>query len=295
MFPAPFQYREPTSADEAVALLGEYGADARILAGGQTLIAAMNLGLARPRVVVDLHRVTGLGHLQLEASRIGLGALVRHRFLERSPHIRRVCPLLADAAALVGNPRVRSRGTLGGSLAHADPSAELPTTMLALESEVRLEGPAGRRGVPAADFFVGALTTSLRDDELIVEVRVPLPPPGTGWAFEEVSRRPGDWAVVGVAALVTLRGEGACSDARLAFGGVGPVPRRAPEAERRLRGAEPDAAHIAQVAEVAADEVEVESDAFVSARYRRHLVRVLAVRALERAIGRASARDGAFR
>ena len=291
MFPAPFEYHAPTTVDEALALLQAQGSDAKLLAGGQTLLAAMNLGLARPAVVVDLNRVSGLDYVEFEKRSLGLGALTRQRFLERSPHVRRMCPLLAEAAALIGNPRVRSRGTLGGSLAHADPSAELPAAMLALEATFRLVGPNGRRDVRAEDFFVGTLTTALRDDELLVEVRVPTRPARSGWAFLEFARRPGGWAVVGVAALVRLAADGACLDARLALAGVGGVPVRARQAEALGRGARLDAPRVAEIADRAAAEVETESDELATAAYRRHLVRVFVARALERADERARA-DG---
>ena len=292
MFPAPFEYYAPTTVDEAVALLGEHGPDARLLAGGQSLVAAMNLGLARPSVVVDLNRVAGLEYVELEMRAIGLGALTRQRLLERSPHIRRMCPLLSEAAALVGNSRVRARATLGGSLAQADPAAELPAVMLALEAEFRLAGPAGRRTVPAEEFFLDALTTALRPDELLVEVGVPTLTPRSGWAFVELARRPGGWAVVGVAALVRVGADGACQDARIALAGVGPVPVRARQAEALARGGWLDAPHTSEVADEAAAGTEITSDALVSAAYRRHLVRVLVARALERAHERARSGDG---
>src|SRR5918911_2377611 len=169
MFPQPFDYHDPDSTEEALALLGEYGADARVLAGGQTLVAAMNLGLARPGLIVDLNRARELESVTLCNGALRLGALARHRTLETSAEVRTACPLLSEAAALIGNARVRSRGTLGGSLAHADPAAELPAAMLALEAEFILAGPGGRRSVPSADFFLGPLSTVLCDDELLVE------------------------------------------------------------------------------------------------------------------------------
>jgi aerobic carbon-monoxide dehydrogenase medium subunit len=295
MFPAPFEYHDPTTVPEVLRLLGEHGPDAKVLAGGQSLVAAMNLGLVRPPLVVDLHRVAGLEYVRTEAGALVLGALARHRSLEGSAVVRAACPLLAEAAALIGNARVRSRGTLGGSLAHADPSAELPTAMLALEAEFRLAGPGGGRSVSAGEFFLAALTTALRHDELLVEVRVPLHRARTGWAFEEFGCRRGDWAVAGVAALVTLDDDGSCEWARLAIGGVGSVPVRAGEAEAILQGAPPEGARVGEAAATAAGEIEAESDALVSAAYRRHLVRVLAARALERAAAQARSANGAAR
>jgi CO/xanthine dehydrogenase FAD-binding subunit len=287
MFPEPFDYHDPDSTEEALALLGEYGADARVLAGGQTLVAAMNLGLARPGLIVDLNRARELESVTLRNGALRLGALARHRTLETSAEVRTACPLLAEAAALIGNARVRSRGTLGGSLAHADPAAELPAAMLALQAEFRLASRDGRRNMPAGEFFRGPLSTALREDELLVEVGIPAQPARTGWAFEEIARRPGDFAIVGVAGVVTLAEDGSCRDARLAFAGLGTAPARAGDAEALLRSSTPDQARLGEAARAAADEIEAESDALVSAAYRRHLARVLAERALQRALGRA--------
>jgi carbon-monoxide dehydrogenase medium subunit len=295
MFPAPFEYYDPTALDEAVELLGRYGADVKLLAGGQSLIAAMNLGLAQPSVVVDLNRVGGLDNVRAENGTLALGALVRHRTLETSPEIRRDCPLLAKAAALVGNPRVRVRGTLGGSLAHADPAAELPAVVRALDAELRVVGPGGERTIPAGDFFTAALTTALTEDELLVEIRIPKLPPRAGAAFEEIARRPGDFAIIGVAALMTLGPDDACLDARIAFTGCGPIPARTARAEALLRGARPEPDVLNEAARLAADELAVEGDALASAAYRRHLVRVLAGRALHRARELAASSSGTAR
>ena len=287
MFPAAFEYHDPGSRAEALALLAKYGPDARVLAGGQTLLAAMNLGLARPRVIVDLNCVPELAYVRPRDGALELGALVRHRSLETSPEIQGACPLLVEAGALIGNGRVRSRGTLGGSLAHADPAAELPAAMLALEAEFRLAAQRSQRSIPASAFFVGPLSTALREDELLVEARIPALPARTGWAFEEIARRPGSFAIVAVAALVTLAEDRSCREARLAFAGASAVPRRALGAETLLRGSVPNEARLAEAARAAADELEVEADALVPAAYRRHLARVLAERALRRALGRA--------
>ena len=270
-------------------MLSQYGSDARPLAGGQTLVAAMNLGLVRPGVIVDLNRVHELERIERRDGALVLGALLRQRFLEDSAEVASSCPLLGAAAALIGNARVRSRGTLGGSLAHADPAAELPAAMLALEAEFRVAGPGARRTVPAADFFLGPLSTALHDDELLIEVQIPAQPARTGWAFEEVARRPGGFAIVGAAALVSLAEDGSVLKTRLAIAGAGPVPEHARSAEAMLSGAQPRPALLAEAANVAADELEVTSDALVSAQYRRHLVGVLAARALARALDRAAA------
>jgi carbon-monoxide dehydrogenase medium subunit len=292
MFPASFDYHAPTTLDEALACLREHGAEAKLLAGGQSLVAAMNLGLARPGVVVDLNGVAGLDGVHEDGAWLRVGALVRQQALAASQQVRRACPLLAEAAALIGNARVRSRGTLGGSLAHADPASELPAVAVALGAELRVAGLRGTRAVAAGDFVLGPLTTALAEDELLVEVCLPARPPRSGWAFEEVARRPGDFAVVGVAAMVTLAADGRCMDARLAFAGVGAVPVRAVTAEAGVRGGQLTAALVEDAARMAADKLDVAGDALISADYRRHLARVLAARALQRAVERAGATGG---
>jgi carbon-monoxide dehydrogenase medium subunit len=280
-----FAYVAPASVDEALGLLAEHGEDAKVLAGGQSLIPLLNYRLARPRVVVDVNALPldGLGR---EDGRLRLGALTRHATLEESPEIARACPLLAEAAALIGNVRVRSLGTLGGSLAHADPAAELPLAMVALDAELTLASRRGRRALAAREFFRGLLATALAVDELVTEVRVPALD-GAGWAVEEVARRAGDFAMVAVAAVVGVDRRGRVESARVAVGGAGPVPVRVPAAEDALHGHEPAAERVARAAAAVRAGVTPESDAFVSAAYRRHLAGVLARRALARAVARA--------
>jgi carbon-monoxide dehydrogenase medium subunit len=289
MFPPAFDYRDPATVEEVVALLGQHGGEARLLAGGQTLVAAMNLGLVQPGLVVDLNRVAGLDAVAHADGTLRLGAMVRHRTLAASSDLRTACPLLAEAAGLIGNARVRNRGTLGGSLAQADPAAELPAALLALDAELRLLGPGGERGLPAGEFFVGTLSTALGEMELLTEVRLPAWPARTGWAFEEVARRPGDYAIVGAAARLTLAADGTCADLRLSFAGAADRPVRAPAAELALRGAQLTPARLIETAALAADQLEIQADAFCSVAYRRHLARVLANRALTRAAERAAA------
>lgn len=281
----PFEYTAPETLSEALGLLREHGTEARVLAGGQSLVPLLNYRLVRPRLVVDINALP-LASLQVEDGRLRLGALVRHHRLEESEEIARFCPLLREAASLVGNVRVRALGTLGGSLAHADPAAELPMTMVALEARFTLESATGRRTVDAAAFSSGYLTTVLRPDELLTEVEVPQTR-GTGWAVEELARRAADFALVAVAALVRLDRRGRVEDTRLAFGGVGGRPVRAPSAEDALRDAEPTAERLARAAEVARGGLEPVTDPFASAAYRRHLAGVLARRALGRAVARA--------
>ena len=287
----PFAYAAPESLEEALDLLARHGGEARPLAGGQSLVPLLNYRLARPRLVVDLNRLP-LGGVQRRDDRLVLGALTRYHVLEESGVVAAACPVLREATALVGNVRVRSLGTVGGSLAHADPAAELPMVMVALDARLTAASRGGRRTLAAREFFTGPLATALAPDELLVEIEVPALP-GTGWAVEEFSRRAGDFAVVAVTALVSVDTRGRAEDVRLAFGGVGDRPVRVPAAEDALRGREPTAERLAEVATLARDRLTPQSDAFVSAAYRRLLAGVLARRALARAVTRALAAEEA--
>jgi CO/xanthine dehydrogenase FAD-binding subunit len=280
-----FAYEAPPTVGDAVDLLRRHGADAKVLAGGQSLVPLLNYRLADPRVVIDINDVP-LAGVAAHDGRLTLGALVRHHQLEESVEIARRCPVLREAAGLIGNVRVRSLGTLGGSLAHADAAAELPMVTLALDGRFTLVSAAGTRVVEARDFFTGPLTTAMRPDELVTEIEVAAPP-ATGWAIEEIARRAGDFAIVAVTALVRLDRRGRVADARLAFGGVAATPVRALAAEEDLRDQEPTAERLAHAAALARDALSPPSDAFVSGAYRRHLAGVLARRALGRATARA--------
>jgi CO/xanthine dehydrogenase FAD-binding subunit len=280
-----FDYLAPTSVDEALAVLAERREEAKVLAGGQSLVPILNYRLARPGIVVDINRLP-LESVRVEDGRLRLGALTRHATLEESAEIARACPVLREAAALIGNVRVRSLGTLGGSLAHADPAAELPMVMLALDARLTIAGPGGGRSLAVRDLFTGYLSTALAPAELITEIDVPVTR-DLGWAVEELSRRAGDFAMVAVTALVRLDRRGRVEDARLALAGVGATPVRVAAAEDVLRGQEPTAERLAQAAAAARAALAPESDAFVSAAYRRLLAGVLAQRALARAVARA--------
>lgn len=286
MGPRPFRYERATSTADAVERLRRGGPGAKVLAGGQSLVPMMNLRLLEPELLVDINDLP-LAYLRREHGALVLGALVRHHTLEESQEVRALCPLLSEAAALIGNVRVRSLGTLGGSLAHADPAAELPMACLALDSELTLEGPEGRRVVPAAEFFHGSLATALEPAELLTEVRVPVRAQGEGWAVEEFSLRHGDFALVAAAARVRLDREGKVDRVSLALAGVGAAPVRARGAEEELTGATPEAGRVEAAVRRAAEEIQPESDVHASASYRRHLTYVLARRALERALERA--------
>ena len=289
MKPAPFAYHRPATLDEALALLAEHGGEAKPLAGGQSLIPAMNFRLARPAVLVDLNRVAELGYVRAGRDGLQIGAMTRQRAVERSDAVRSAAPLLAEAMPFIAHPQIRNRGTVGGSLAHADPAAELPAVMLALEARFRARGPQGERWIPAGEFFTGILETALGPDELLLEVAVPKSPARTGYAFAELARRRGDYALVGVAARVTLDRRGRCQAARITLFSVGDGPVLAAAAAAMLDGQEPSPEAMRAAADAAAQrDIDPPSDIHASAAYRRRLAAVLTRRALARAVERAA-------
>jgi aerobic carbon-monoxide dehydrogenase medium subunit len=280
--PAKFDYHAPATLDAAIGLLQRYQGDARLLAGGQSLLPMMNFRIVTPAAIVDLNRIAELAYIRAANGTVRIGAMTRHRAIEFSPLVAEQLPLLAEAIKLVAHLPIRSRGTIGGSLAHADPAAELPMVLQALEGEVAARGPKGERVIKAADLFAGMLTTSLADDELIAEVRIPAMPAGAGYAVEEFARRRGDFAIAAVAAVIERAGE-RCTKARLATAGVGPASIRLAAAEAMLEGGGLGDEVIDAAAEKAAELVSPQSDQQGSAEYRRHLTRVLTARALRRA------------
>ena len=286
---APFDYHAPATVPEALALLGSLGDDAKVLAGGQSLVPLLTMRLVRPAAVVDIHRIEALRSVRETGEALEIGALVRHRSLERGEGPLARCPLLQESAALIGNGRVRAMGTIGGSLAHADPAAELPAAVRALDGTLVARGAGGERAIPAAEFFTGILTTALRPGELLTAVRLPLPRGRAGYAVEEFTRRAGDFAVVAAFAVVELDGRGRVTRARVAIAGAGPAPARLLAVERALAGAEPTEEAFRRAVTGHELEIEPDSDVHASADYRRHLTRVLARRALVRAASRASA------
>lgn len=290
MKPAPFQYAAPESVGETMALLHEYGTDGKLLAGGQSLVPLLNMRLARPSVIIDLNRVGELDYIREEEGEILIGAMTRQRTAERSPVVARRLPLLADALPLVGHLPIRTRGTVGGSIAHADPSAELPAVLAALEGTVVIRGPQGTRRLASPEFFVSYLTTALEPDELLLEVRFPAHEQ-QGTAFLEVARRHGDYALVGVGAVVTLAG-GICTQAGLAFTGVGPVPARLPDAEAVLIGKAVTDGVLAELRKVVTRQIDPTGDIHASAEYRKEVAGVLAQRALRAAAERAMKKVG---
>ena len=287
MKPPRFEYHAAHSVDEAVALLGRYGGDAKVLAGGQSLMPMLNFRLARPAALVDVNRIAALAYIREDDGTVAFGAMTRQRTIEFSPVVAARLPLLREATRWVGHLPIRSRGTIGGSIAHADPSAEYPAVLTALDGEVVVQGPRGRRTVKAGGLFETYLTTTLAADELVVEVRLPAMPAGAGYAFEEFARRHGDFAIVGIAAMVVREGA-RCAVARLATAGAGPVPVRLRAAEEILERDGLGDAAVAAAGARAAELVEPDADLHASAEYRRHLTGVLTVRALKRAIAGAT-------
>lgn len=286
MYLAPFVYHAPATVDEALTLLARLP-EAKVLAGGQSLIPLMSLGLARPGALVDVNGLPGLDGITEADGHLRIGALVRHHALETSPIIQRRCPLLAEAASLIGNIRVRHRGTLGGSLAHADPAAELPLVAAALGATLEIRRAEGGREVAAEAFFRGYLTTDLATGELVTGVRLPAFGPATGHGLAELVRRAGDFAIVAACAVLDVDDAGRCGQVSLAVGGVGPHPLRMRGAEALLVGRALTGPLIKEAADAVPDEVSPESDIHASAAYRRTMARVMAYRALTMARTRA--------
>jgi carbon-monoxide dehydrogenase medium subunit len=282
--PAPFEYADPRSLDEAVACLAGHGDDAKVLAGGQSLVPMLNFRLARPALIVDVNRIDGLDALTETAGTLTVGALVRQRRLERWARER--APLLAAALGLVGHAAIRARGTIAGSVAHADPAAELPALLLALDGMVLARSARGERAIGAVDLSQGPLTTSLAPDELVTETRFTLPAPGDGWGFHEVARRHGDFALAGAVAIVGLRG-GAIERPRVAVFGAGPTPLRLHGLERDLAGQAPGPALFREAAARACAGLDAPADLHATADYRRRVAATLVARALTDATARA--------
>lgn len=287
MKPAPFDYAAPASLDEALAILSERGDDTKVLAGGQSLVPMLNLRLARPSLLVDLNRLPNLNYIRADEGSLSIGALTRQRAIERSDLIDSRFPLLGAATSYIGHPAIRNRGTVGGSLAHADPVSELPCVMLAADARMIVRGRSRERSIAADSFFQSIFTTALEPTEILVEVRVPDLPPFTGWGFEELARRHGDFAIIGVAALLSLGSAGAITSARLAYAGAGDRPLRARMAEQVLTGEKPSPAAFDAAARQAAREIDPPTDLHATADYRRTVATVLTRRALAAAQARA--------
>jgi carbon-monoxide dehydrogenase medium subunit len=282
VIPLAFDYEVAESVDHAIELLGKHGDEAKILAGGHSLLPIMKLRLAAPAVLVDLGRVEDLKYVRDEGDHIAIGAMTRHCDVETDLILQEHCGLLSYTASLVGDPQVRHRGTIGGSVSHGDAASDLPSALLALEGTLVLRGPNGERTVAAGDFFEDYLQTALAPDEVLTEIRVPKLGPNTGWSYKKFNRRAQDWAVVGVAAVVEMS-NGSISSARIGLTNMGSTPLRATATEGALSGA--DTSSVAEAASSAAEGTSPASDIAASAEYRRHLARVLTRRAVEEALG----------
>jgi carbon-monoxide dehydrogenase medium subunit len=285
MKPPAFEYVRVSSVDEAVAQLAELGDEAKVLAGGQSLVPLLSLRLANPAYLVDINRIGELGSIA-NGSGVRLGAIARHRAVERSEVVARANPLLAAAVKHIGHTAIRNRGTIGGSVAHADPAAELPTILVVLDGEIEARSARGVRTIAAADFFDGFLTTALEPDELLTEVRFPALPAGTGWSIQEFSRRSGDFGLVTVAVTLAAGADATISEARISFGGVASKAVRAPSAEAALAGQTPSPELWKAAAQEAAAGLDPPGDLHGTPEYRRHLAAVLTERALVEAHGR---------
>lgn len=291
MKPAPFDYHRPATVDEAVALLDRHGPDTKVLAGGQSLLPMMKLRLARPTALVDINRVRELAYVRAADDGLAFGALARLDELE-SDEVRRRCPILADVARDIAHAAIRHRGTVCGSLAHADPAAELPVAALVLEADLVATGPRGSRVIPAREFFVTYLTTALGAGEMLTEARFPALAPGSGWSFLELARRPGDFAIVSAAAVLDVDRRGVITSARIALGAVAERAVRCPEAEAALTGAPGGREAFEHAAALAAAPLDPPADVHGSAAYRKHIARVLVGRALTQAWQRIGAPPG---
>jgi aerobic carbon-monoxide dehydrogenase medium subunit len=287
MIPASFEYFSPKTLSEAIALLQQHGSNAKILAGGQSLIPLMKLRLASPRNVIDLNRITGLSYIKEADGYLTIGALTRESDLDSSDLIRRKYPILADTTAVIADPLVRNMATVGGNLAHADPANDHPATMLALGAEVVATGPKGTRKIPITGFFTSLFTTALRPDEILTEIRVPIPPARSGGAYLKVERKVGDFAAAGVAAQITLGEGNTCKGVGIGLTNVGATPIKAVRAETSLRGKAVDEKTIQETARIASEEAEPTADLRGSVEYKRSLIRVLTARALRQAMARA--------
>ena len=290
MKPAPFEYHVPDSIDQALALMHEHADAAKILAGGQSLVPAMNFRVAQPSMLIDLNRVKELSYVREDGECLRIGAMTRERTLEFDAQIARRSPLLHEAAPNIAHPQIRNRGTIGGSIVNADPAAELPVLMVASNARLKAQNVSGERWIDANDFFVGMFTTALQPDEILVEIEIPFMSPRTGWSFMEVAPRAGDYALMGVACLAALDENGKCSHAKLVYLNAGDGPVEARESAQSLTGEQLNDELITSAAEHASEsEITPFGNVHTSPEFQRHLAKVLTRKALKQAIERAGA------
>jgi CO/xanthine dehydrogenase FAD-binding subunit len=290
MKPAPFRYMAARSLEQALALKAEYGEEARFLAGGQSLMPTLNFRLTQPAVLIDINPLTDLaGVREREPGCVRIGAMTRYRVLERDPATARNLPLIHEALPHIAHPQIRNRGTIGGNLAHADPASEMPAIVLALAGRLRAQSCRGERWIDACDFFSGALTTSLKPDEILIEVELPAAKPHSGSCFMEVARRRGDFALVGTACTLQLDDDGRCTQACISFCNAGDTPLLAVDAGQSLIGCHVDAAEIDQAADLVQRAIDPQGSIHASAKFQRHLAGVLTRRTIAAANQRALA------
>jgi carbon-monoxide dehydrogenase medium subunit len=287
MIPPAFEYLRPNTIPEAIALLQQYGEDAKILSGGQSLIPMMKLRLARPAYLVDINRISGLSYIKEEGSVLKIGGLVREAELETSPLIRSKYPIILDTTRVIADPQVRNLATVAGNLAHGDPANDHPATMLASGAEIVATGPRGERILPIEEFFLSVFSTALQPDEIVTEIRVPIPASRSGGAYFKLERKVGDFATAAVAAQLTVDDQGKAKTVGIGLTNVGPKPLKATQAEDFLRGNKIDQASIVQASQLAAQESQPSTDLRGPAEYKRGLIQELARRALSRALQRA--------
>ena len=288
MIPESFEYHVPKTLAEASRLVAQFGGEGKVLAGGHSLVPLMKLRLAAPKHLIDIGRIAELRYIREDDGKVQIGALTTHFQIESSDLLKSKCPLLPESAREIGDVQVRNKGTLGGSLAHADPAADWPASILSLDAEIKAASERGERWIPAKEFFVDLLTTALKPDEILTAVRVPALPGRAGDAYVKLAQPASGFAIVGVAARVVLNEKGAIGEVAVGVTGVGPKAYRAAGVEDVLRGKTPSAKRLEEAAAHAADGVEVNSDLYASAEYRAHLARVYTRRALEKALERAS-------
>jgi carbon-monoxide dehydrogenase medium subunit len=290
MIPASFDYHAPASLSEAIALLQQHGDEAKVLSGGQSLLPLLKLRVGTAGHLVDIGRIPGLEYIKEEGGFLKIGGRTRESALERSEVVKTKYPILYDTTLVIADPLVRNRATVGGNLAHADPSNDHPATMLALGAEVTATGPGGQRTIPIDQFFTGLFSTALAQDEILTEIRIPTPPPRSGGAYVKLERKVGDFATAAVAAQVTLGAGGDIERAGIGLTAVGPTPIKATEAERFLLKKKPDQATIAEASRLAAAAASPTADRRGTVEYKREMARVLTARALTRAVERAGGR-----
>lgn len=286
MIPTPFEYLKPNTLSEALNLLATHGEQAKLLAGGHSLIPLMKFRLASPHYLIDLSGIADLVYINADGDQIAIGAMTTHHAIESSVLLRQSCPLLCEAAAAIGDVQVRNRGTIGGSLAHADPAGDFPAAVLALSARFKAIGPRGERWIQSDGFFTGLLTTALQADEILTEIRVPVDSPRTGAAYLKVPQPASGFALCGVAARVTIDQQGVCQDVAIGITGVGPTAYRATAVEQQLQGQALDTAVINAAAQHAVDGVDPSEDIHASSEYRAHLAKVYTQRAVQTALSR---------